>query len=230
MPKKSEKGFAPIIVIILLAIVGASFLVIKNIPINQSQPTPDKGFQASSSGEIKTSPSPSPTPTKGKGTSFTPAPTKKVTPSPTNTPSSSNNNSSSSNTSSNPTSTPTPTPTQAPTATHTPAPTQTPTPSSSPYVRVTYPSGGENFQVGNTVTIRWETNMPMGSCQIQNIDSNNSGPVVGSSVNVTQQSINWVATNGNTTLTEEQYRVYMICYDLNGGTQFATGNYFTVRK
>ncbi|MFA5933500.1 MAG: hypothetical protein WCV81_04455 [Microgenomates group bacterium] len=100
-----------------------------------------------------------------------------------------------------------------------------------PYVRVTYPYNGLTFQVGSNVVITWETNMPLGSCQIQNIDSNNSGPVVASNVDVTRKSINWTATIGNTPLTEWKYRVYMICYDLNGGVQFTTGNgYFTVKK
>lgn len=234
----SQQGFAPIVLLALLALIGSVIFVVKSIPLNQPQPIPDKGFQGSRSAQIKSKPSP--TITAKLNTQVLPTVTSsKSTPTPTNKPSSSNNSSSNSNNNSNssnnnsqnPTNTSTPAPTTPANPTNTPAPTPTPTPQVlSPYVRVTYPKGGESLLVGDNITVTWDTNMVLGSCQIQTIDSNNSGLPLGNP-NVTNRAISWTVSMGNTTLTERQYKIYMICHDFNGGTQFATSdNYFTIHK
>lgn len=223
MPSKSQSGFSAILIVILLAIIaGSSVVIIKNIPNNQPKPIPIVEKQSTDSGaQIKTSPSPtiSKTPTPITPKQATPTPTKTTTVNNT-----SNNSNSNTNTSTpNPTNTPTPTPIPSPTATPQPV---------SPYVRVIYPNGEESFTVGDNLTVTWETNMPMGNCSIQTIDANNSGTdISGGGVNVTNKSISWTATIGNTPLTEKKLKIYMICHDFNGGTQFATSNnYFTVHK
>lgn len=83
MPKNIEKclacrqaGFAPILIIILIAIIGASVIfIIRNIPINQSQPTTTSATQSSSSSGIESSSSP----TISKTISKKPTPTVKPT-------------------------------------------------------------------------------------------------------------------------------------------------------
>lgn len=229
MPSKSQSGFAPILIVILLAVIaGSSIVVIKNIPFNEPKPTSVVQQQSTSSAQIKTSPSP----TVSKA--LTPTTSKKAAPTPTKTPTgttSSNNSGSSSNNSNTSSPTNTPAPTNNPTPTSfAPSPTATPQPPAA-YVKVTFPNGGESFAVGDNLTVAWDTTMVLGSCQIQTIDSNNSGSVIGTSVNVTNRSIVWTATIGNTTLTERQLKIYMICRDFNGGTQFAqSDNYFIVHK
>lgn len=107
MPSKSQSGFAPILIIVLLAIIaGSSILVIKNIPFNQPKPTVEE--QSTDSAQLKTSPSPT--------VSKTPTPTtsKKATPTPTKTPTNTTSSLNNSNTS-NPTNTPAPKNTPTPT-------------------------------------------------------------------------------------------------------------------
>lgn len=222
MPKKFQSGFAPILIIILLAtIVGASIVIIKNIPFNQPKLTSIVQQQSTISTRVNASLSPSvsktPTLTTSKKTTLTPTkiPTSTV----------SNNNS---NNSGNATSTPTSVPANTPTAA--PFPTN-------PYVRITGPSGGESFKEGDTVTITWETNMisnnnlTLALCSMQAIDSNNSGPAIRGYVGVNVRSHNWTATlGGNVAYNEKQLKISMLCKDINGGTETAESNYFTVHK
>lgn len=225
MPNKSQSGFTPIVMVLLLTVIaGSAILVIKNFPLNQPQPTSVVQTPSTSSAQLQATPSStisSPTIIKAPAITTAKKPTPILTIIPTKTPTgttASNANNSS------------PTPTNTPTL----APTNTPTPTAipvSPFVKVTSPNGGESFKVGNSVTVTWDTNMNLGGCEMQTIDSNNSGTVVGSNVDVTRRSINWTATIGNTSLEERQLKIYMICHDFNGGTQFARSeNYFTVRK
>lgn len=233
MPNKSQSGFVPVFVVILLAIiVGSSALVIKNVFYNQPRSIPTIEKQSTNSAEVKNnlSSTVSKAPTLVTSKQSTPTPTKTSTSTTSNNNSNnSGSNSNSNNNTSNPTNTPVST--NAPIPTN---PTPTPTPTSQPaaaYVQVTYPNGGESFSVGDHLTITWDTNMSLGSCQMQTIDLNNSGTVIGNYVNVTNRSISWTATIGNTPLTEKQLKIYMICYDMNGGTKYAqSNNYFTVHK
>lgn len=109
----------------ILVILLSGFLIFKNAPINQPQPTADKGFVADFIKQV-TSPSPSPTPAAPKPkASIKPSTTPQ--PSPSQTTSSSSNSNSNNSGSNQSTSTSTPTPTPSASSTSTPTPTATPT-------------------------------------------------------------------------------------------------------
>lgn len=228
MPNKSQSGFSPILIIILLAVIaGASILVIKNIPFNQPEPSFVVQPQSTDSAQAKTSPSPT-----AKNSSVTSAkkPTPIPTKAPTNIPTSAdnNNNQSNQNNSNNPTATSTNQPTNTPTAAPFPA---------NPYVKITSPKGGESFKEGDTVNITWDTNLisnqnvTLALCHMQAIDSYNSGPVIPGYIGVNIRSHTWTATlGGNVAYAEKQLKISMLCQDTNGGAETAESNYFTVHK
>lgn len=118
MPRRYfQSGFAPILIIILIAIIGASaILIIKNMPFNQQSPASNTTVQSSNSADISSNPSPSPTISKTISQKLTPRVTITIKPTATNTPVPNNNSNSNNN---SPTSTPTPAPnlTSAPTPT-----------------------------------------------------------------------------------------------------------------
>lgn len=88
MSSKTQSGFAPILIVIVLAIViGSSILVIKNISINQPKSPPIVEQQSTDSAKTKVSPSPiitkTSTPTATPTVSNQVSPTLTVTPKPT---------------------------------------------------------------------------------------------------------------------------------------------------
>jgi len=197
MLKYYQQGFAPIIIVILLTIIGASsFLIIKNIPFNQPKSDQKQESQASNSAQIKASPSATISQAKSKSSSSTP--TKKTTPTPTNAPSSSNN-------SNNPTSTPTPGTSNSPTSTPTPtqisSATNTPTPTTRDNysVRITSPNGGETLKIGDTVHITWEATGTFSTFILSGTEFYNGGEGgfnIGS-VDPSARSMDWVVNIGN---------------------------------
>ncbi|MBI2334206.1 hypothetical protein HYU96_00175 [Candidatus Daviesbacteria bacterium] len=139
MPIKSQSGFAPIIIVILLAIiVGSSVLVTKNIPFNQSKPAPKVEQQSTGSAQVRISPSPSLTPTKK------PTPTPTPTKAPESTPSNPAN---------------TPTPAITPVLSSSPSPTPSPTPAPTPTAAPT-PTTTSTTNNGITVTTSCNGNTP----------------------------------------------------------------------
>ena len=100
----SQRGFVPILIVILLAIiVGSSVLIIKNIPFNQSEPASGVEQSSTSSAQVRVSPSPI--------VSKTPSPTLSSKKATLNLTTTSFNNKAANNSSgtANPTNTPTPT-------------------------------------------------------------------------------------------------------------------------
>lgn len=116
MPSKSQLGFAPILIVILLAIIAGSLvLVVKNISFNQPKQAPIIEKQSTDSAQLKTTPTPpvSKAPTITTSKKPTPIPTKAPTGTTTNGSNNSSPSSSNNGNSSTPTNPPTPTPTPA---------------------------------------------------------------------------------------------------------------------
>lgn len=201
MSNKSQLGFAPIIIVILLAIIaGSSVLILKNIPFNQPKLTPTIQQQSTNSAQIKISPIPI--------ASKTPAPSflpKKATPTSTSVPSntstnnnnssnnSSNSNSNNNNNTTNSTNNSAPPaatsqPTNTPTSTPTPTPVPT-TASTSDSITATTSCNGSSLQVsvsGNLTSPNdrnnglWSTlvDTQTGQTMIYEYDGNQGSPTI----------------------------------------------------
>ncbi len=130
MPKDfTQRGFIPIIIIIIGAIIfgTASVTIIKNLPRNKPQPTPDKNIQT---------PSPSPS----LAPKFIQETTQQKKPSPTSTTNPQNSNNSTTTTTSS-------TPTTTSNISNNPKATGN--------ITVLYPNGGESIDWSSPITIRW---------------------------------------------------------------------------
>lgn len=226
----NNRGFSPVIVLIVVAFLGSvtgylfyqkyvAKTVVENV---KEQGTVQQ--ESSESAELA-SPTVSPSPFMNLQKTNKPAPTPvkttvPATPAPTTTTTTTTSNSSNSSSSSSSNSSQSQNQTSAPTATPT-----------GNYARVIYPNGGESFTQGESLTVRWESNIAIGYCFIQAIDENNSGAVIAQSISPGVGSVAWNANMGNTTLNERNYKVYLLCNNYNGGSATDTSDsYFVIHK
>lgn len=204
MPKSKESGFTPIIILIIITIIGTgSFIVAKNTILKNNNSAPNQTIN-----QITSTPAPalSPKPTMTKTTSKL-TPTKTVTTSPISTPTTSNNNQNNSSNNSNNDNSSSSAPT--PTSTATPTSTPTPTTSSTNYsVKITSPSGGESFKVGDIIHITWEATGTFNQFSLMGIDSNNGGTTIGSTTDSNARSFDWTASIGNSE--QKQMKVQIV--------------------
>lgn len=144
MPSKSQSGFAPILIVILIAIIGGSTaFVFKNIPFNQPKQTPIMEKQGTSSAQVNVS--------QGPSKKLTPKPIASAKATPTSSPSNTASGSTSNNSNSNPTPTATPVTSSNSTQVASPSPIPIPSPSSTSTtnsgITVTTSCNGSSAQV-----------------------------------------------------------------------------------
>ncbi len=101
-----------------------------------------------------------------------------------------------------------------------PSPLPTPT---SRFIKITYPNGGENFKVGETIKITWEY-ANLAQCILtyvtNGVQSTSFYPV-----NPAQNYYNWVVPSGSV----GQTKIDASCYDSSSnGAQDQSDNFFTV--
>lgn len=186
--KNSQKGFAPIVVVLVVIISVAGFVTIKKLPFNETQINPQLNFQRSNSAQIESTSSPTITTTnKLTPVKTTPTVTPKSSPTHTPIPNSGNN---SNNT--NPTATPTPLPT----------------------ITITSPNGGVNWTVGETKTVSWsESKSKYVRIYIEDPTISNSGStnyIYDGTITASQGSYNWNISQNqlpNSTTLPRNYRL-----------------------
>jgi len=111
------------------------------------------------------------------------------------------------------------------------SPVVTPTPVPSPYVKITYPNGGEIFNVGDFVRVAWEQRN-VDQCVVSYVNDSN---VYGSHffpINSINNYFNWIVdVSGLAQGSSAQIKMDISCYNaFSNGAFDRSDNYFTVNR